>query len=73
MARWTICSSSGGTPSTTWLIGLASVAQIAVRVESAESPENALRPVSISYITSPNEKMSDRGSTDFACACSGDM
>ena len=38
-----------------------------------EPPRKALLPVSISYITAPKEKMSERASTIFPSACSGDM
>jgi hypothetical protein len=37
------------------------------------APWKARRPVSISYITAPSEKMSERASTGLPCACSGDM
>ncbi len=37
------------------------------------SPGNARRPVSSSYSTQPNEKMSARASTSFPSSCSGAM
>lgn len=42
-------------------------------VETFVSARNARRPLIISYNTDPNEKMSDRASTGFPSACSGDM
>ena len=42
-------------------------------VESLESPMKARLPVTISYNTAPNEKISDRASTVCPSACSGDM
>ena len=36
-------------------------------------PANARRPASISYRTAPKLKMSDRASTGWPSACSGDM
>src|ERR1017187_521548 len=68
-----ISTTSGGTSGTSSAMGLTSSRRIAVSVVIAESPENALLPVSISYITTPNEKMSLRASTFLPCACSGDM
>ncbi len=37
------------------------------------SPANSVRPVSISYSTTPNAQMSDRLSTGRPRACSGAM
>src|SRR5450759_1467593 len=68
-----ISTTSGGTSGTSSAMGLTSSRRIAVSVVIAESPGNALVPVSISYITTPNEKMSLRASTVLPCACSGDM
>src|ERR1017187_9629754 len=72
-ARWMISTTSGGTSGTSSAMGLTSSRRIAVSVVIAESPGNALVPVSISYITTPNEKMSLRASSFLPCACSGDM
>ncbi len=41
--------------------------------ESPVSPWNGREPVAISYSTTPSEKMSERASTGFPFACSGDM
>src|ERR1035437_1592267 len=68
-----ISTTSGGTSGTSSAIGLTSSRRIAVSVVIVESPWNAFVPVSISYITTPNEKMSLRASTFLPCACSGDM
>ena len=48
-------------------------ALVAVSTERGVSPVKARRPVTISYKTAPNEKMSDRASTGLPSACSGDM
>ena len=45
----------------------------APRMSCTSSPSNAARPVSISYSTHPNAKMSVRLSTVRPFACSGDM
>ena len=68
-----ISTSSAGASGTSSVIGLTSSRSIAVSVVIADSPGNAFVPVSISYITTPNEKMSLRASTFLPCACSGDM
>ena len=47
--------------------------RIADIVSGTVSPENARRPVSISYNTDPNAKMSARWSMGCARACSGAM
>ena len=46
---------------------------IAAMVSIAEFLENARRPLSISYSTTPKEKISDRASAGLPLACSGDM
>ena len=43
------------------------------RMPVTSSPSNALRPVSISYTTTPNAHTSARRSTGRPRACSGDM
>ncbi len=45
----------------------------AVTVSAAVRRRNGLRPVSISYSTTPKEKMSLRASTGWPRVCSGDM
>ncbi len=50
-----------------------SLLMTAASVEAFVSPWNGRRPVSISYSTVPNEKMSERASSRFPSACSGDM
>ena len=66
--RVIIRSSSGAVFS-----GRASSRTIAAITAIPVSAENARCPESISYNTSPNEKMSDRASSGLACACSGDI
>jgi hypothetical protein len=46
---------------------------IAAEITALVAPENAERPVAISYITRPNEKRSVRGSSASPGNCSGDM
>ena len=46
---------------------------MAAIVSETVSPENTLRPVSISYSTQPNAQMSARLSTALPRACSGLM
>ena len=50
---------------------------IAAITLAGDEPSNARLPVSISYSTKPNEKMSLRASISWplacACNCSGDM
>ena len=46
---------------------------ICVIVSVIVSPANGLRPVAISYSTTPNEKTSVRPSIVLPRACSGDM
>ena len=53
--------------------GGGSMCRIAPRIEIAFSPRNAFRALSISYKTTPKEKMSERASTLLPWACSGDM
>ncbi len=66
-------STSRGMPGPVWLSGTGSECSTDASVESFESPEKARRPVTISYNTAPNEKMSERASTGCPSACSGDM
>jgi len=42
-------------------------------VSAAEAPLKARRPVSISYKTTPNEKMSEARPAGWPRTCSGDM
>ncbi len=49
------------------------VAQHAAQRLAAESPANARVPEIISYSTAPKLNMSDRSSSAFPSACSGDM
>ena len=46
---------------------------IAASVRAADSRRNGRVPVSISYNNEPKLKMSERASTVFPSACSGDM
>ena len=64
---------SRGVSGATWLTGLGSSRRIAATVAAFVSPGNARRPVVISYSTEPNAKISERTSTSFPSACSGDM
>ena len=66
-------SSSNGSSPTRLLGGAGSLARIAASVEGPVSPSKGRRPVTISYSTEPNEKMSERASTFLPSACSGDM
>ena len=71
--RTMVRCSSGGASTTVSAIGFGSTCRIADKVEISEGPSKARRPVTISYKTEPNEKMSERASTFPASACSGDM
>ena len=71
--RAMIFSRSAGTPSATSLGGVGSLCRINVSVDSFDSPGNARCPVTISYSTTPNAKMSERVSSFLPSACSGDM
>jgi len=68
--RW---SNSAGTSGAMDGMGFTSSRRTAESVESPESPSKARWPVTISYSTAPNEKMSERASTFNPSACSGDM
>jgi len=61
--RWTNISNCGGVSGASSAIGRVSSRKIAVSVVTLDSPSKALRPVIISYSTTPNEKISDRVST----------
>ena len=58
--RETIRASSPGRPCPSADSGAGSAVRIAASVETVDSPWNARRPVSISYNSAPNEKMSER-------------
>jgi hypothetical protein len=47
--------------------------RIALRMSASLSPVNGASPVTISYSSTPKEKMSDRASTCSPRTCSGDM
>jgi hypothetical protein len=53
--------------------GAGSSVRIALAVSAAVPLANGCRPVTISYRTTPNEKMSERWSTSWPLTCSGDM
>ena len=62
-----------GIPGTHSLGAVGSSFKTAASVSALDGPENARRPVTISYSTAPKEKMSLRASTVPPTACSGDM
>ena len=63
----------GGNFAFTAVIGSGSSRMIAVSVSGADPRWNARRPVAISYRIEPKENWSERKSTAFPTACSGDM
>jgi hypothetical protein len=66
-------SSAGGRPGTSAEIGAGSRSRIPAMTLAALFPENACCPLSISYSTSPNAKMSLRSSAGWPSICSGAM
>ena len=68
-----ICSSSGGVSFTISLRRFGSFPIIAAIVDMRLFPGNARCPEIISYSTEPKEKISERASTAFPSACSGDI
>src|SRR5512140_2336542 len=68
-----ILSLSGGMAALTELAGLGSSRKTAARVDTRVSPENARRPVHISYSTDPNEQISDLASKFSPRTCAGDI
>ena len=71
--RMTTRSSAGGVNGTSCSIGVGVLARIAAITVEADLPSKARRPVSISYSTQPNAKMSARPSTSPPSICSGAM
>src|ERR1035438_6598365 len=71
--RLMIASSSGGVSGATSANGFTSSRRTDESVEILDPPSNARRPLTISYKTEPNEKISERASTGLPSACSGDM
>jgi hypothetical protein len=63
----------GWTLARTWVTGRVSSNAIACSVSSAVAPANGSWKVTISYSTTPSEKMSLRWSTAWPRACSGLM
>ncbi len=63
-------SSAGGATSAIDGAGRSMIAAITL---AGDEPSNARLPVSISYSTKPNEKMSLRGPASCPVTCSGDM
>ena len=70
---WMTCSSAAGASGCTLLTGFGSPPTIAAMRLVLFFPSKARRPVTISYSTAPNAKMSLRGSTSAPSSCSGDM
>ncbi len=68
--RRRVRSNAGGATSATEGARLSRIAPITL---AGDDPSNARLPVSISYSTSPNEKMSEAVPASFPCNCSGDM
>jgi len=70
-AFMTMRSSSGGTRGFSRAIGSGWLCTMRYSVSATDPPANGNRPVSSSYITTPEEKMSERTSTVRPTACSG--
>jgi hypothetical protein len=71
--RLTMWFSSGDAFGRKRSIGSGSSFMIEYIIAASCSPRNGVRPVSISYSTTPNEKMSERASLPLPCSCSGAM
>ena len=70
---WMARSSAGGVRGCSLLTGFGCLYSIADATPKWLLPSKARPPVTISYSTAPNEKMSLRASASFPSTCSGDI